>query len=78
MAPTVLSLRWRGVARPAVANGDSAPPASGASGRHPAAEVDGIWITVHHDPGRYFIYRPGLESSGPLDVKLVDRINPPG
>ena len=68
----VLSRRWRGVARPAVANG----PASGASGRHLGRRVDGIWFTVHPDPGRCFIYRPDPGSPGPSDVKRACRIDP--
>ena len=68
----VLSRRWRGVARPAVANGQ----ASGASGRHPGRRVDGIWFTVHPDPGRCFIYRPDPGSPGPSDVKCACRIDP--
>jgi hypothetical protein len=76
----VLSLRWRGVTRPAVVNGDSAPPASSASGKASRPPgVDGIiWCTVHHDPGRYSIYRPGRMSSGPLDVRRADGIDPTG
>ena len=65
--------------RPTAANGDSAPPASSgsaaaASGRgvH-AAGADGIWFTVLL-PGRDFIYRPGLGSYVPSDVKRADRI----
>ena len=60
MAPTVLARLWR--------TGRRAVPAAGIQAA--------VWFTVHPDPGRHFIYRPGSGSLWPLDADSAARIHP--